>query len=126
MFATEDPVTEPLLTPADQPQRALLEIVGGAVSATRGWPVYQYVEAKMDDLGLDADAVLSSMPPISHGQLTYSLVRRERSTTAETPVKLSIAGMPTYRHSRRRSRCSCGCSPSFVPGVRQPPTTRPG
>lgn len=79
----------------------------------------------MDDLGLDADAVLSSMPPISHGQLTYSLVRRDRSTTAQTPVKPSIAGMPTYRHSRRRSRCSCGCSPSFVPGVRQPPTARP-
>ena len=32
------------------------------------------------------------MPSISAGQLNYSLVRRGRSTAAETPVKLTIAG----------------------------------
>jgi hypothetical protein len=70
----------------------LLRVVGDVVAESGQWPVYQYVDARMDDAGLDADAVLRSMPSITHSQLNNSLVRRGHSTPPETPVKLTIAG----------------------------------
>ena len=73
-------------------QLALLRIVGDVLTDIGEWPVYQYVEARMDELGLEADAVLRSMPYISNGQLSYSLVRRDHSTAPDARVKLTIAG----------------------------------
>ncbi len=84
--------TDPLLTTVGAEQITLLRIVGDVVAESGQWPVYQYVEARMDDAGLDVDAVLRSMPSIAYGQLDYSLVRRGHSTSPETPVKLTIAG----------------------------------
>ncbi|WP_346533801.1 hypothetical protein [Micromonospora sp. DPT] len=86
------PLTDPLLTAVSNEQLAMLRIVGDVLADIGEWPVYQYVEARMDELGLDADAVLRSMPSISAGQLNYSLVRRGHSTTPDTLVKLTIAG----------------------------------
>jgi hypothetical protein len=63
------------------------------MSATGAWPVYQYVQAKLDDLGLDIDEVFASLPRFSHNHLTYSLIRRDQGGREEEPVKLTIAGM---------------------------------
>ncbi len=61
--------------------------------ATGGWPVYQYVQAKLDDLGWDSEEVFAGLPRLTEGHLTYSLIRRDRSGREEEPVKLTVAGM---------------------------------
>ncbi len=85
--------TDPLLHPLGAPQQQLLAVTGQALSATGGWPVYQYVQAKLDDLGLDIDAVFAGLPRFSQNSLTYSLARRDQGGREEEPVKLTIAGM---------------------------------
>lgn len=92
MFDDPTPRTDPLLTAVSKEQLALLQIVGDVLTDVGEWPVYQYVEARMDELGLDAEAVLRSMPAISGMQLSYSLIRRDHSSYPATPVKLTIAG----------------------------------
>jgi hypothetical protein len=57
------------------------------------WPVYQYVQAQLDDLGVDSEEVFAGLPCFSDGHLTYSLVRRDRGGREEEPVKLTVAGM---------------------------------
>ncbi|GAA3335881.1 hypothetical protein GCM10020358_05910 [Amorphoplanes nipponensis] len=84
---------DPLLTTVSAEQITLLRIVGEVLAESGRWPVFQYVEARLDDAGFDADAVLRSMPSIVHGHLNYSLVRRGHSTSPETPVKLTVAGL---------------------------------
>jgi hypothetical protein len=84
---------DPLLRPLGRAQDALLQIVGEAVMATEAWPVYQYVQAKLDDIGLDSDDVFAGLPYFSRASLTYSLLRRDRGGREEEPVKLTIAGM---------------------------------
>jgi hypothetical protein len=37
---------------------------------TRSWPVHQYVQARLDDLGYDADAVFSRLPIITGGSVS--------------------------------------------------------
>ncbi|MFG1833852.1 hypothetical protein [Micromonospora chersina] len=91
-----DPIptdTDPLLLPLGGPQKELLAIIGDAVMATGAWPVYQYVQAKLDDLGLDSEEVFAGLPSFSHLHLTYSLARRDRTGREEEPVKLTVAGM---------------------------------
>ena len=83
---------DPLLSNASHSHLTFVNIVGDAVTETGQWPVYQFVDARMDDLDLDADAVLRSMPTITGGTTNYSLIRRGHSTSPETPVKLTIAG----------------------------------
>ncbi|MFV2103985.1 hypothetical protein [Micromonospora sp. LOL_024] len=61
--------------------------------ATGAWPVYQYVQAKLDDLGLDSEVVFASLPSFSHLHLAYSLIHRDRTGGEGTPVKLTVAGM---------------------------------
>jgi hypothetical protein len=85
--------TDPLLHPLGDAQKELLRIIGDAVMATGAWPVYQYVQAKLDDLGLDIESVIADLPCVSHGHLTYSLIRRDQGGREEEPVKLTIAGM---------------------------------
>jgi hypothetical protein len=85
--------TDPLLHPLGGPQKELLAIIGDAVMTTGAWPVYQYVQAKLDDLGLDSEDVFAGLPRFSHLHLTYSLIRRDRSGREEEPVKLTVAGM---------------------------------
>ena len=85
--------TDPLLHPLGPAQQALLEIVGAATTETGTWPVYQYVEAKLDDLGFDTSQVFASLPAISHLHMTYSLARRDGGGREEEPVKLTIAGI---------------------------------
>src|SRR5437879_7291999 len=85
--------TDPLLRPLDGPEKELLAVIGDAVSATGAWPVYQYVQAKLDDLGLDIEEVIAGLPRFSHGPLTYSLIRRDQGGREEEPVKLTIASM---------------------------------
>jgi hypothetical protein len=84
---------DPLLLPLGGPQKELLAIIGDAVMTTGAWPVYQYVQAKLDDLGLDSEEVFAGLPSFSHLHLTYSLVRRDRTGREEEPVKLTVAGM---------------------------------
>lgn len=102
-------MTDPLLTVVTNEQLALLRIVGDVLTDVGEWPVYQYVEARMDELGFDADAVLRSMPYISNGQLSYSLVRRGHSTAPDALVKLTIAGSPTYRLMPTSLTCFSPC-----------------
>lgn len=86
--------TDPLLRPLGAAQQQLLAIVGDALTTTGTWPVYQYVEAKLDEQGLDIEEVLATLPYFSHLQLTYSLVRRDRhGGREEEPVRLTVAGM---------------------------------
>jgi hypothetical protein len=47
----------------------------------------------LDDHDLDIDAVLSSLPTITEGQITYSLVRRDRTGGDATPLSLTTAGL---------------------------------
>ena len=84
---------DPLLAPLAADQRALLQIIGDAVMATSTWPVYQFVQAKLDDLDYNIDAVFFRLPAITDGQLNYALARRDRAGTEKEPVKLTIAGM---------------------------------
>ncbi|MGB2569274.1 hypothetical protein ACPFP2_12595 [Micromonospora citrea] len=92
MFEDTTSRTDQLLTAVTHEQIALLRIVGDVLTDIGEWPVYQYVEARMDELGLDADAVLRSMPSISAGQLNYSLVRRDHSNSPDAQIKLTVAG----------------------------------
>jgi hypothetical protein len=86
--------TDPLLRPLGAAQQRLLAVVGNAVTTTGDWPVYQYVQAKLDELGLDIEEVLATLPYFAHLQLNYSLVRRDRhGGREEEPVKLTVAGM---------------------------------
>ncbi|GIF75680.1 MULTISPECIES: hypothetical protein [Asanoa] len=86
--------TDPLLRPLGAAQQHLLAVVGDAVTTTGGWPVYQYVQAKLDEQGLDIEEVLATLPYFAHAQLHYSLVRRDRhGVREEEPVRLSVAGM---------------------------------
>ncbi len=82
-----------LLRPLGAPQMELLRILGEVVMATGSWPVFQYVQARLDDVGLDSDEVFAGLPYFSHGSLTYSLIRRDRTGREEEPVKLTVAGM---------------------------------
>lgn len=92
--ATDTPGADPLLRPLGAAQQRLLAIVGDAVTSTGNWPVYQYVQAKLDELGLDIEEVLATLPYFAHLQLSYSLVRRDRHGGREAePVKLTVAGM---------------------------------
>jgi hypothetical protein len=82
--------TDPLLVSPPEDQQALLRIVGNAVMATHTWPIYQYVQAKLDDLDYDIDAVFGRLPVLANG---YAPARRDRAGTEKEPVKLTIAGM---------------------------------
>jgi hypothetical protein len=82
-----------LLRPLGAPQMELLRILGEVVMATGAWPVFQYVQARLDDLGLDSDEVFAGLPYFSQGSLTYSLIRRDRTGREEEPVRLTVAGM---------------------------------
>lgn len=84
---------DPLLHPLSEAQQTLLAIVGDAVLATGDWPVFQYVQAKLDDRGFDCDEVLSSLPSFSHMHLRYSLVWHDHTRGEGSPVKLTVAGM---------------------------------
>jgi hypothetical protein len=48
---------DPLLHPLGSAQKDLLSIIGDAVIATGAWPVYQYVQAKLDDRGWDSEEI---------------------------------------------------------------------
>src|SRR5437660_457274 len=66
--------TDRLLRPLDSASAALLRIVGDAALAIGAWPVYQYVQAKLDEFGYDIEDVLTSLPSISsYSQVTYPL-----------------------------------------------------
>jgi len=97
--AIKDPVmidpaaTDPLLRPLRSDQHTLLKTIGDAVVASGAWPVYQYVQARMDEAGWDVDEVFGSLPSISGMHLTYSLARRDRGGRDEEPVKLTVAGL---------------------------------
>jgi hypothetical protein len=93
MSEVSDTVTDPLLNPVTDEQRYLLEIIGEAVVTAGGWPVYQYVQAKMDNCDLDLEVVLSSLPAITADQLVYSPVRRDRHGDDGTPIALTVAGL---------------------------------
>jgi hypothetical protein len=87
-----DTEQDPLLRPVTADQQALLDIVGDVLAETADWPIYQYVEAKMDDRGLDLETVLASMPGIRVGRGHYSLVVcNDRSDTG--PITLTVAGL---------------------------------
>lgn len=94
MTEASDTVAEPLLRTVTAEQRKLLEIVGDALARSGDWPIYQYVQAKMDDDDLDIDSVLRTMPVLTDGgSLRYSLVRRDRTGGDDTPIALSVVGM---------------------------------
>jgi len=92
MIETSGGATEPLLRPVTKEQLTLLEIVGEVVDKGAP-PIYQYVQARMDDCGLDINSVLASMPTISHGQITCSLVRRDKNGGEAAPIRLTVAGL---------------------------------
>jgi hypothetical protein len=84
----------PLRTPLTEEQRALLDVIHATKAAAK-WPVYQHVEAVLDQRhGLDAEAVLASFPLVDHG---YGAIWRERghrsSPEAFEQVGLTVYGM---------------------------------
>ncbi|MEU5961966.1 hypothetical protein ABZ777_12255 [Micromonospora parva] len=95
MSEPTDPGFNPLLAPAAAPQRHLLHIAATVAADTGSWPIFQYVEAALDEVGHDAADVLASMPIVQgHGHLHYSWSRRGLITPSpEVPIALTIAGL---------------------------------
>jgi hypothetical protein len=81
---------DPLYASLPADQQTLLQIIGDAVLATGTWPIYQYVQAKLDDLDYDIDVVFGRLPVLANG---YAPARRDRTSHEQEPVKLTIAGM---------------------------------
>jgi hypothetical protein len=54
--------TDPLLRVLPGDQQTLLQIIGEGLIATKGWPVFQWVEAEMDKRDLDIEQVLAASP----------------------------------------------------------------
>jgi hypothetical protein len=81
---------DPLCAPLSADQQALVQIIGDSVLATGTWPIYQYVQAKLDDLDYDIDVVFGRLPVLANG---YAPARRDRTGHEQEPVKLTIAGM---------------------------------
>jgi hypothetical protein len=79
-----------LFAPLPADQQALLQIIGDAVLANRTWPIYQYVEANLDELDYDAGVVFGRLPVLANG---YGPAWRDRTGHEKEPVKLTIAGM---------------------------------
>jgi hypothetical protein len=84
-----------LLAPMTDEQQQLLDIVWEVFRGDGRWPIYQYVEASADKVGLDATAVLASFPRVS-GNGRYSAIWFDGPPSAPTvdrQVAITIAGL---------------------------------
>jgi hypothetical protein len=88
-----------LREPLDAAQKALLRVIYEPFASSGKWPIWQYVELTLDARGLEAAALLDSLPTVrdsaSFGR-NYSLVwymNPGPAPGAEQQVALTVAGM---------------------------------
>lgn len=84
---------DPLLRELTDAQRACLEVIGAVTSEHHRGPVFQYLEIELDKQGLDANAVLRSLPIMLRGSVNYGLFRAERGYNPDERVDLTVAGL---------------------------------
>jgi hypothetical protein len=127
---TSESATEPLLGPVPDGHHAFARDCRPCRGDNGGWPVYQYVQARMDDLDHDIDLVLSSMPSISADHLTYSLVHPHRPTNPPPHRRnLALGNRPGHRlQPPRRTTATSPLTPPPRPTntARRTPTTASG
>ncbi len=77
-------------------QIRLLQVVYDGFSARGDWPIWQYVDMRLDGEGINAAAVFASMPPLVSDQDASQYALVERSTRHEdnqATVRLTAAGL---------------------------------
>ena len=95
----------PLLHPLAPEQAALIRTIYEPFDQSREWPVWQYTDLTLDGSGLDAEAVLASLPmvgPPGGGSLQYGLISRSDPHLQPRPdyrISLTIAGLRHLRHA---------------------------
>src|SRR5688500_3321997 len=77
-------------------QIRFLHVVYDGFSARANWPIWQYIDMRLDGQGIDAAALFASFPPLvsDQGASQYALVHR--STPFEdnqATVRLTVAGL---------------------------------
>jgi hypothetical protein len=87
--------------PWNDEQRQLIDIVISAWARESDWPVFQYVQHKMADNGLDAATVMTSFPILgsAYGG-RYSDVMFDRTAPApreDAKVKLAVSALARHR-----------------------------
>ena len=109
--------TSPLLQLLAPEQAALLQTIYEPFDVSGEWPVWQYTDLTLDRRGLDAEAVLASLPivgPPGGGSLRYGLIWRSDPHLQPRPdyrITLTIAGL---RHLKQ-AQPLCG---AFVTTIR--------
>ncbi len=92
-------VTGLLLAPLSPEQGALLQTMYKPFHLLREWPVWQYTDLTLDAAGIDAEAVLASLPAVGTqggSSLHYGLTWRtdmHLSPRPEARITLTIAGL---------------------------------
>jgi hypothetical protein len=97
-----DAVVTEMLAPLNDEQQRVVDLIGEGFLARGGdWPVFDYLEGELDAVGLDAWAMLESLPRID-GFGSYSVARWPRRPGTKPPpnqpIALTVLGL---HHSRR-------------------------
>jgi hypothetical protein len=77
-------------------QIRFLQVVYDGFTARGDWPIWQYVDMRLDGEGIDAAAVFASFPPLvsNQGESQYALVQRStRHEDNQATVRLTVAGL---------------------------------
>ncbi|GLY86034.1 hypothetical protein [Actinoallomurus iriomotensis] len=77
-------------------QIRFLQVVYDGFSVRGDWPIWQYVDMRLDGEGIDAAAVFASFPPLvsNQGASQYALVQRStRHEDNQATVRLTVAGL---------------------------------
>ncbi|TDD87357.1 hypothetical protein E1293_08095 [Actinomadura darangshiensis] len=88
-----------LHAPLTDQQKRLLQVVYDGFSARASWPVWQYVDLRLDAEDIDAEAVLASLPRLAEGWpgvASYGLVSTSDSgphLRTTTVLRLTAAGL---------------------------------
>jgi hypothetical protein len=61
----------PLLAPLTADQRQLVELLASTYREQRSWPPWQFIEASMDRVGIDAASVLATFPRLGDRNYAY-------------------------------------------------------
>lgn len=83
---------DPLLLGLTDAQNTCIEVVGAVTEAHKRGPVFQFLEAELDKQGLDASAVIASMPRITAGSFSYGLLEARQTYKPDDIVELTVAG----------------------------------
>jgi hypothetical protein len=72
-------VNDPLLGELTDDQQFLLSVIGRILEEIGDWPVFDCVEWRLDQRGVDANTVIISLPVMTRGPFSYGLVRGDPS-----------------------------------------------